>query len=739
MNAESEPVPLPLKKGWISRYPLVLIGIILLICLGPFVNKAVHADDPLFIWAGQWIQKHPADFFGVEVNWYGTATPMWVANCNPPLMSYFLAGVALLFGWNEIALHLACLVVTFASAAGIYFLAKMWCDRPLLATVFAILTPVFLVSSSTLMCDVLMLTFWIWALVFWERALGNGHNFWLFLGAGVLAGLAVLTKYSAVTLLPLLPFMSILRTRKLGWWLAGAAVPLIMLATYEWITAGMYGKGLLSAAANFAQVYDSEFLGGWTARGIIGLAFAGGSLLPLLFFAPLLWHRQTWLTGGIVIFGILLGFFWLGDDPGLFNSKTNPESFNHWSFRLQVIFLTAGGLHCLLLAGAETWRRQDVTSVILVLWIISGLFFAMGLNWTVNARSFLPIVPAAAILLVRRLETIWGNFPVSGWLLWPLAPAAVITMVLMQADYQLANSGRMAAEQIVVRYKSTNHKLWFEQHGGFQYYMEKLGAQPLDCERSMLQPGDIVIVPRINFGFISFPPGSVGWVEPLIHHPQTWINLSRDTKTSAAGFYSATWGPVPFALGSLPPQEFFQVKVFSRMQFNTQPANLRELLPGDMPIFDGFTTACDDQPSPPVNPQAEKHIQLAIQSEADGNIEQAIQSYRKALDMDSNNPVLLNNLAWILTTAGKPGLRDGKEAVRLALLAVKLTDSRQPLLIGTLGAAYAEAGQFEKAIHTAEAAETLALLTDQKELAVRNRELLNQYAAGRTAGASGYP
>jgi tetratricopeptide (TPR) repeat protein len=175
------------------------------------------------------------------------------------------------------------------------------------------------------------------------------------------------------------------------------------------------------------------------------------------------------------------------------------------------------------------------------------------------------------------------------------------------------------------------------------------------------------------------------------------------------------------------------------MQFNTQPANLRELLPGDMPIFAGFTTACDDQPSPPVNPQAEKHIQLAIQSEADGNIEQAIQCYRKALDVDSNNPVLLNNLAWILTTAGKPGLRDGKEAVRLALLAIKLTDSRQPLLIGTLGATYAEAGQFEKAIHTAEAAETLALLTDQKELAVRNRELLNQYAAGRTAGTSGYP
>ena len=133
----------------------------------------------------------------------------------------------------------------------------MWCERPLLATVVAIFTPVFLVSSSTLMCDVLMLAFWIWALVFWERALANGQSRWQFVGAGLLAGLAVLTKYSAVTLLPLLPFLSILRTRRSGWWLVGMAVPLIMVAAYEWITAGMYGKGLLFAAAGYAQTYRS--------------------------------------------------------------------------------------------------------------------------------------------------------------------------------------------------------------------------------------------------------------------------------------------------------------------------------------------------------------------------------------------------------------------------------------------------------------------------------------------------
>ena len=130
-----------------------------------------------------------------------------------------------MFGWNEIVLHLAGLAVAFFGRR-LAFIPSPKCgvERPLLATIIAMVTPAFLVSSTTLMCDVLMLTFWIWALVFWERALANEQSRWRFVGAGVLAGLAVLTKYSAVTLLPLFPILGILRTRKLGWWLLGLAV-----------------------------------------------------------------------------------------------------------------------------------------------------------------------------------------------------------------------------------------------------------------------------------------------------------------------------------------------------------------------------------------------------------------------------------------------------------------------------------------------------------------------------------
>ncbi|MGD0350884.1 MAG: glycosyltransferase family 39 protein [Verrucomicrobiota bacterium] len=722
------------KSSWIAGHPRLVIGLILVVCLGPFLNKAIHVDDPLFVWTGQWIQQHPADFYGFKVDWWVSTIPMYVANWNPPLMSYFLAGVACLFGWHEIVLHLAGLAVAVAAAMGIYSLARMWCERPLLAAVIAIFTPVFLVSSTTLMCDVLMLALWIWAVVIWECALRGEQRVWQFMVAGLLAGLAMLTKYSAVTLLPLLPILSLLRTRKVGWWLAGLAAPLVMAAGYEWLTARMYGIGGWSGATEYARAYRSVFLGNWMTRDLIGLVFAGGSLLPLMFYAPLAWRRRTWLIGGAVIVGVVLATLNLGSIELM---KAAPEVTNHLGYALQAALLATGGVHLLLLAGAEVRQKQDVTSAVLAFWIMSGLVFAITLNWTVSARSFLPLVPAAAILLVRRLRTTAGTFSVRSW--WPLLPAAAVALSLALADYRVANATRTAAEQIATTYKPAHHQLWFEGHWGFQYYLEKLGGRPLDCERSRLQPGDIVVVPFNNSNLIPLPPGSVGWVNGVQYLPGSWINLSAGVESDAGGFYSANLGPLPFGIGRIPPHTYCVVKVFSRVQYQTQPANPQEVQAGAGPVFTNLAFVAENQTPFHETPAAIQNVQLAGQFEKAGEVEKAVQFYRKALDADANDPVALNNLAWILATTGKPGLRDGREAVRLATRAVGLTDSRMPVFMGTLAAAYAEAGQFPEAVQMALTAHHLAFITGQSEVASINLKLCGRYAAGRTVNAANGP
>lgn len=109
----------------------------------------------------------------------------------------------------------------------------------------------------------------------------------------------------------------------------------------------------------------------------------------------------------------------------------------------------------------------------------------------------------------------------------------------------------------------------------------------------------------------------------------------------------------------------------------------------------------------------------------------AIQHYRDALKLRPDWPVVLNNLAWLLATNPDPPLRDGAEAVQLAQRACELTRNEEPMFIGTLGAAYAEAGRYAEAVASAKRAQALASQKSLSDLAQRNAELLKLYEAQR--------
>jgi tetratricopeptide (TPR) repeat protein len=69
-----------------------------------------------------------------------------------------------------------------------------------------------------------------------------------------------------------------------------------------------------------------------------------------------------------------------------------------------------------------------------------------------------------------------------------------------------------------------------------------------------------------------------------------------------------------------------------------------------------------------------------------------------------DSPRMLDELAWLLATYPDSNSRDGNEAVRLAERACTLTDRRDPALLATLAAAYAETGDFSRGVATAEEA-----------------------------------
>jgi len=80
---------------------------------------------------------------------------------------------------------------------------------------------------------------------------------------------------------------------------------------------------------------------------------------------------------------------------------------------------------------------------------------------------------------------------------------------------------------------------------------------------------------------------------------------------------------------------------------------------------------------------------------------------RAALEKEPDRVEAINNLAWFLATSLSEDERNGNEAIQLATRACELSHN-YPICVTTLAAAYAETGQYDKAIATADLACSLA-------------------------------
>ena len=194
------------RRSWLEAVwsrPYLVVGSILALALllrGNLISAGrFHGDEALYSYWGLLIATGKDIFLKAEVV------------DKPPVLFYTLALSFKLFGPTETAARLPNLIASLAGIAITYGMARELYDRRVatLAALFLALSPFDIQFAPTAFTDPLMVALALGA----SLAALKGY----FLGAGLLAGLAVMTKPTAIFFAPLLLVLGGWHLVRIGW------------------------------------------------------------------------------------------------------------------------------------------------------------------------------------------------------------------------------------------------------------------------------------------------------------------------------------------------------------------------------------------------------------------------------------------------------------------------------------------------------------------------------------------
>jgi len=118
-------------------------------------------------------------------------------------------------------------------------------------------------------------------------------------------------------------------------------------------------------------------------------------------------------------------------------------------------------------------------------------------------------------------------------------------------------TARSAAEAIYKEFSRVRIvTVWFQEHWGFQYYMEANGYKPLDFGHSKPRPKDVIVIPSNNTNIKR--ACLQGKAEPLREvlqfAPCRWLATMKFSL--GAGFYTDRGGPLPYVIGPVTPEKY---------------------------------------------------------------------------------------------------------------------------------------------------------------------------------------
>jgi hypothetical protein len=510
-----------LNRRWLKRRRSLLALALLYTLLN--VPKPLTVDDAAYYYFARHIASDPLHPYGFEMLWND-----FPVNANqvlaPPVLPYWWSLGLRLFGdrpwmWKLWLFPFAMLFVVALHALFRRFARGL--EQPLLW--LTVLSPMFL-PSLNLMLDVPALALGLSALAVFFRGCGRrAGGVILVVLSGLLAGLAMQTKYTAFLVPPVMLLYALL-FRRLPQFLIASGLAVAIFASWELFIYWQHGQSHflnnLPSYRDRQEWLDDKF---WLVVALLPML---GGVAPGLILLGLLASggQRPWL----ILMGLVLacGYAEVAglDMPPVVIAKTfflerplEQEIFGTFGVLVAAIILVVGWDLCVpfdreeteeLSKGRVTNLPRRSYTLFLFGWLLLEFAGYFVLTPFPAARRVMGLVVVSTLLIGRFAAN-------TGWLLERkrlvngvagagigfgfLFCAVDFIDACVQKEMPEAAAQWIREQPVDEEYQKSIGRgpiVWYVGHWGFQFYAERAGMQPVVLHRSLLIPGDWLVVPE---------------------------------------------------------------------------------------------------------------------------------------------------------------------------------------------------------------------------------------------------
>jgi 4-amino-4-deoxy-L-arabinose transferase-like glycosyltransferase len=490
------------------------VSVIILASIVTLCNsiKPLHIDDAAYAALAAQIAENPLAPYAGAIYWDYQWQP---ANevLAPPVVLYWTATAMSLFGNEPWLWKLSFWPLHVLLVGALFALLRRFTGPAALALTWMTGLGPALLPSTNLMLDVPALALSLSAIALHlhateRRSLAGA------LVAGVVGGLALQTKYTAVTV-PMVFLAWGFLQRRPGLALAAVSVAVAVFLSWEaWVALGQ-------GHSHFLLALQHRSGSAWArVRHLVSPLFTmTASVAPgVVLVAALAWTRSSrWLVAGFA--AIMLGALSFGIAPvAALICSGNAASGLHFDLEVMLyLLLTSLWWSAFLVAIARLLRhcRSDsyltgdsAATLFLIVWLALEIVGYFALSPFPAARRMFGLV-VVATLLAGRLALAAGV--ARSRALWLATTAnAACGLLIAYVDFCEAEAPREAVRAVagIAEGMPSGSTTWFSGAWSFPFYAERQGFRPALHGESKLRRGDLLVLAEQPRNRVDFHPQS---------------------------------------------------------------------------------------------------------------------------------------------------------------------------------------------------------------------------------------